>query len=279
MGAGATDENKVSMLGGQKTRLQTSLADSQEQVSSSLDVPGDKRAVIPDLLVGRLNSQISYLDRNRIVDPIEAEKQRSIASWTLDDLKIFVERYATHPKNFKRISAHLPDKWESDCVELYYRLKLSLQLKKFSLSPSTQESRKKFVVASGGQKSLTQMVLDDALLSLKALATYGGVIPDNISLQFSQSCSAGVILYSNRIDDDEIRKYMFESIQYIFVHCKNMLPSLVSRLPEVQLFNNLQSGQNIVSQVGNAFLKNASAHDKYRASGVTFPYAIPLGYE
>jgi hypothetical protein len=265
MGAGSTEENKVSMLGGHKTRLQTALADSSESALLALEVsPTDRRATIPDLVLIDNASGIAYTDRNRVVDAVNTELNRRVATWTLEDIRIFLERYAIQPKNFKRIAAYLSDKWEGDCVDLYYRMKIALNLKRFSYSSSTIESRRRSNVALGGQKNLNQLVIEEAIAMIKPLARFGGMIPDRTSLEFSRlSRDNSIQKLAQDTGEDEDRKYMIDSIQYIFAHFKSMLPT---GSPLLDHFTS-QREQLLDTSPPDAFLRRGH------------PFAIPLGYE
>jgi hypothetical protein len=268
MGAGSTDENKVSMLGGHKTRLQSALADSAELATTALESsPSDKRATIPDLILSDRGNNIDYIDRNRIIDPVKTESQRRVATWTLEDIKTFLERYAIHPKNFKRIAAHFSDKWESDCVDLYYRMKIALNLKRFSYASSTVESRRRSSVTSGGQKNLNQIVIDEALAMLRPVASFGGMIPDHNSVEYSRiSRDDSIHIPAQSTDEDEDRKYMIDCIQYIFAHFKSMLPAVN---PNTPVADPLAVHPGHFPEVQSSEAVSRPGH----------PFAIPLGYQ
>lgn len=50
-------------------------------------------------------------------------------SWTLEEEKIFIDKFLAFPKNFGLISQSIPDKSTNDCVIFYYRNKKRLNLK------------------------------------------------------------------------------------------------------------------------------------------------------
>ena len=272
MGSGTTDENKVSMLGSHKTRSQKALDDLREPtVMNSLAPSAEKRAIVPDVFISRSSHEIIYFDNNRLMDPLLTETERRVAVWTVDEVKTFLERYAIHPKNFKRIACHLPDKWESDCVDLYYRFKIALNLKRFT--PGATDGRRKAASNPASQKILNQAAIDESVRLFKSNATFCGVIPDEASLQVARSRRDGAagtekdsMLFST-VEEEEERKYMIDCIQYISAHFKSMLP--VFSLPAQTQTHN--------GDVLKVLQQHGSLDARMDRPG--FPFAIPLGYE
>lgn len=64
-----------------------------------------------------------FVNRNALVeDPICLEMERKrINPWSPEEKKIFIESFALHHKNFRKISSYLEYKTTADCVEYYYR--------------------------------------------------------------------------------------------------------------------------------------------------------------
>jgi hypothetical protein len=71
-----------------------------------------------------------YYDENNLVeDPVlEHELFKRRVGWTEDEKRIFLEKYAQHPKQFKKIANALPGKCTKDVIEYYFinRVKLNL---------------------------------------------------------------------------------------------------------------------------------------------------------
>ena len=88
-----------------------------------------------------------FYDMNRFVeDPVAehlAYKRRLI--WTDAEIKIFLERYAQHPREFKRIAASLPSKCVKDVIEFYDIHRIDLNLKDIEVASRKKGQRKKMV--------------------------------------------------------------------------------------------------------------------------------------
>ena len=279
MGSGSTDENKVSMLGSHKTRSQSALAELTEPASlSSSSSCSEKRATIPDIAESHNSREITFIDRNRLIDPLIAESERRVAVWTVEEVKTFLERYAIHPKNFKRIASHLPDKWESDCVELYYRFKIALNLKRFT--PGATDGRRKTASNPGSQKILNQLAIDESVKLFKSNAAFYGMVPNGTIQQVSighRDLPAVTEKPANTtMDEEEERKYMIDCIQYISAHFKAMLPVFSLPAPSP-----MQNGEFSMQQVLLLTQNTSEVHNSSepRLNRPSFPFAIPLGYE
>lgn len=88
-----------------------------------------------------------FYDMNRFVeDPVAehlAYKRRLV--WTDAEIKIFLERYAQHPREFKRIAASLPSKCVKDVIEFYDIHRIDLNLKDIEVASRKKGQRKKMV--------------------------------------------------------------------------------------------------------------------------------------
>jgi hypothetical protein len=80
---------------------------------------GQDQPMFLDELEGR---SCLFYDYNALVeDPVlEHKAYRKRLAWTESEIKIFMERYAQHPREFKRISASLPAKSIKDVIEFYH---------------------------------------------------------------------------------------------------------------------------------------------------------------
>ena len=91
--------------------------------------------------------QYVFYDMNRFVtDPVAehlAYKNRLV--WTDAEIKIFLERYTQHPREFKRIAASLPSKSVKDVIEFYDIHRIDLNLKDIEVASRKKGQRKKMV--------------------------------------------------------------------------------------------------------------------------------------
>ena len=94
-----------------------------------------------------------YYDENRLVsDPVkehDAFKHRLI--WTEDEKKIFYEKYAQHPREFKKIANALPGKCTKDVIEFYFLNRKPMNLHELDMKARTKGQHKK-VISEGGSK-------------------------------------------------------------------------------------------------------------------------------
>lgn len=73
-----------------------------------------------------------------IEDPIaDLIAHRNSTPWTFTERLVFLEKYATYPKNFRKIASFLEFKSERDCCQFYYLNKLDLGLKQLAREAST----------------------------------------------------------------------------------------------------------------------------------------------
>ena len=88
----------------------------------------------------------AFYDMNKFVaDPVaEHNAYRKRLVWTEAEVKIFLERYAQHPREFKRISTGLPMKTVKDVIEFYNIHRIDLNLKDIEVA-SRKRGRKKMI--------------------------------------------------------------------------------------------------------------------------------------
>lgn len=120
-----------------------------------------QRAVEPKFLLPNyfianhlaLSSKLYYSNRPTLnpSSPFSLFNANS-AVWSPSERKTFIELYLQHPKNFGRISAHLPNKSCEQCVEFYYRHKKEYKLKQMvaSYRKAMVAQRKLILNTSGG---------------------------------------------------------------------------------------------------------------------------------
>ncbi|OHT09303.1 hypothetical protein TRFO_21872 [Tritrichomonas foetus] len=89
--------------------------------------------------------QFTMYDMNRYVeDPVAehlAYKRRLV--WTEQEVKIFLERYTQHPREFKRIATALPSKCVKDVIEFYHIHRIDLNLKEIEVASRKKGQRTK----------------------------------------------------------------------------------------------------------------------------------------
>lgn len=103
--------------------------------------PGSKEiwsrtlATIPDRIVGMRNFDcMSTL----VEDPIGSlSMSRSVNPWMLHEIVIFLEKFTTFPKNFRKIASFLGHKCTQECAQFYFDKKLDLGLKQLVKEAST----------------------------------------------------------------------------------------------------------------------------------------------
>ena len=95
-----------------------------------------------------------YYDTNSLVqDPIgEFKDYKKRLIWTEEEKKIFLEKYAQHPKNFGGIADSLPEKDIKEVIEFYYLNRYKLNLKE-SEGAAKKRGGKKKVVSEGSKKN------------------------------------------------------------------------------------------------------------------------------
>ena len=106
-------------------------------------------ATVPDVLIDKgerdLLSLQTYSDENGLVkDPFEHYGINKVPdNWTEEEIAIFCRRYATHPKQFGKIAAALPNKTTPQCVLFYYRSKKKIDFRALVDKRSRDGKRKK----------------------------------------------------------------------------------------------------------------------------------------
>lgn len=78
------------------------------------------------------NANLVPVDTNNLLmnDPVaEIHAARAVNFWTQQERLIFLVKYLTHSKNFRKIAAALKNKTTQDCVRFYFDYKLQYNLK------------------------------------------------------------------------------------------------------------------------------------------------------
>ncbi|KAL8166829.1 hypothetical protein V2J09_008328 [Rumex salicifolius] len=79
---------------------------------------------MPSLILDKTEKELSmFLSNNGLVEhPYTLEKERALMNpWTAEEKEIFLDKYVTYGKDFKKISSFLDHKTTADCVEFYYK--------------------------------------------------------------------------------------------------------------------------------------------------------------
>lgn len=79
---------------------------------------------MPAMHLGKKERDLHKFEtKNGLVeDPVSAEQERKACNpWSLEEKKIFLDKYFLLGKDFRRIAAYLEHKTVADCVEFYYR--------------------------------------------------------------------------------------------------------------------------------------------------------------
>ena len=88
------------------------------------------QAVIPDMIVDKQHALI-FNNNNGCIDDLKSYEQlhKQQHVWSESEKSIFIRQYLKSPKQFKKISQHLPNKSINDCVAFYYLTKFDIKYK------------------------------------------------------------------------------------------------------------------------------------------------------
>lgn len=95
----------------------------------------DPKFLLPRYFIPNLSSRLYHSNRPTMQpSSLFSRFDANTAVWSPSERKTFIELYLQNPKNFGRISAHLPQKSCEQCVEFYYRHKKEYKLKQMVAS-------------------------------------------------------------------------------------------------------------------------------------------------
>lgn len=98
----------------------------------------EPKFLMPNYFINNLlstSSKLYYSNRPSMLPTQPFSRfNANTAVWSPSERKTFIELYLQNPKNFGRISAHLPYKSCEQCVEFYYRHKKEYRLKQMVAS-------------------------------------------------------------------------------------------------------------------------------------------------
>lgn len=79
-----------------------------------------------------------------VEDPVAEHKEyKKRLCWTKNEIQIFLDKYRLHPRDFKKISACLPQKSVKDVIEFYFIHRIDLDLKLLEKQNQKRERRKR----------------------------------------------------------------------------------------------------------------------------------------
>ncbi|XP_010547380.1 PREDICTED: uncharacterized protein LOC104819148 isoform X2 [Tarenaya hassleriana] len=97
---------------------------TSEILSNSPQRPYRNVLKMPEIILEDKEKIFSrFISTNGLIeDPCAVEKERArMNPWTKEEEEIFVEKFATYGKDFRRIASFLDHKTTADCIEFYYK--------------------------------------------------------------------------------------------------------------------------------------------------------------
>lgn len=78
---------------------------------------------MPSMILDEKEKMSRFVSSNGLVeDPCAVEKERTLINpWTSEEKEIFMDKLATHGKDFGKIASFLEHKTTADCIEFYYK--------------------------------------------------------------------------------------------------------------------------------------------------------------
>ncbi|XP_048494936.1 uncharacterized protein LOC104886820 isoform X2 [Beta vulgaris subsp. vulgaris] len=78
---------------------------------------------MPPMILDDKEKMARFVSSNGLVeDPCAVEKERALINpWTIEEKEIFMDKLATHGKDFPKIASFLEHKTTADCIEFYYK--------------------------------------------------------------------------------------------------------------------------------------------------------------
>lgn len=94
-----------------------------------------------------------FYDMNGLVEnPVASHNEyKARISWTDEEKNIFIEKYRQYPKDFRKITAALPEKTHKDVIEFYYLKRYEFNLKQSEAAAKKRGGKKK-VISEGSAK-------------------------------------------------------------------------------------------------------------------------------
>ena len=139
----------------------------------------ETKFLLPSFFIPNLSNRL-YNSNRPTLHPIApfSHFNANTAVWSPSERKTFIELYLQHPKNFGRISAHLPFKSCEQCVEFYYRHKKEYKLKQMVASyRKAMVAQRKLILNTTGSNS--NSILTNNLGNMNILPMSQNNIPSN----------------------------------------------------------------------------------------------------
>ncbi|KNA10993.1 hypothetical protein SOVF_139300 isoform A [Spinacia oleracea] len=78
---------------------------------------------MPAMILDEKEKMSKFVSSNGLIeDPCAVEEERTMINpWTFEEKEIFMDKLATHGKDFRKIASFLDHKTTADCVEFYYK--------------------------------------------------------------------------------------------------------------------------------------------------------------
>jgi hypothetical protein len=161
----------------------------------------DRHAKLPFLIY--IPIEVEYSSENQLVRDL-AETVIPEAVWTVEEISVFLEKFALYPKEFSKISCFLPEKQTKDCIDFYYRRKYSLGLKNMSYRETKRRQNQELSLGR------TQ-IISEIIQTISLYSCYNGTVPAKIfsGNRFNHPRKKETFFES---DEEECRKYMIECL-------------------------------------------------------------------
>lgn len=135
----------------------------------SPQMAAEPKFLMPNYFINNLLSTSSklYHSNRPSIQPTQLVSRfnANSAVWSPSERKTFIELYLQNPKNFARISAHLPYKSCEQCVEFYYRHKKEYRLKHMVSSyRKAMVAQRKLILNTSGPQNTNNIVSNTNML-------------------------------------------------------------------------------------------------------------------
>lgn len=133
-------ENRKLLLEWPKEFLGMGIKSKEKSLYSNLVAP-DQPMFLDD---SEFYSGEFYSMNGFVEDPVTVHREyKKRLSWTKTETQIFLDKYRLHPRDFKKISACLPQKSVKDVIEYYFLHRIDLDLKMLEKQNQKRERRKR----------------------------------------------------------------------------------------------------------------------------------------
>ena len=156
--------------------------------------------------------RVAYINTNGVAESMaqaEHEHMNDMTAWSVAEVRTFLERLGMHGKNFKRISANLPEKSEKDCVEFYYRFKIHLGMKQIVSAALLNRIERRSDAQSSS--ATARGLIDQSIAELEAFVGPSGYMSSRKQLEGwnvknSHQIAASTKVYGKDTDPESPRR-------------------------------------------------------------------------